>query len=87
MSGNNAKQDQMKGIDPASGRFVRYFHPRGPRWRRHFRGSADFGTVIIQLWNVLASGAQGVMLALSPPGNDSILFRNGSVRNGFRDSP
>lgn len=42
---NNAKAWHVQGTDPVSGRLVRLFHPRRQRWKRHFRWSADFGTI------------------------------------------
>ncbi len=36
---NGHKSDHTTGIDPATGRDIRLFHPRRDRWDRHFRFS------------------------------------------------
>ena len=38
---NGHKADKVQGIDPATGRLVRLFHPRSDEWARHFKWSAD----------------------------------------------
>jgi hypothetical protein len=34
---NNHKGPNLSGIDPASGKMVRLYHPRRHKWARHFR--------------------------------------------------
>jgi 5-methylcytosine-specific restriction endonuclease McrA len=43
---NLAKGGRIRGIDPATGREVHLFHPRNQRWNRHFRWTADQGTLV-----------------------------------------
>jgi hypothetical protein len=43
---NNAKRDRIAARDEITGRRVRLFHPRLQDWDRHFRWSADFGTIL-----------------------------------------
>jgi hypothetical protein len=43
---NNAKRSRVMGRDPLTGRRVWLFRPRSQDWQRHFRWSADFGTLL-----------------------------------------
>ena len=39
---NNHKGTNLSGIDPATGKLIRLFHPRRHRWALHFRWDGPF---------------------------------------------
>ena len=46
---NNAKSDQITGVDPLTEEVVPLFHPRQQNWKEHFTWSSDDKALVIGL--------------------------------------
>ncbi len=72
---NSHKGPNIAGVDPASGRIVRLYHPRKDRWSRHFEWS---GAV---LQGKTATGrATIVVLSMNDP--DAVAVRETLIDEG-----
>jgi hypothetical protein len=72
---NNHKGPNLSGIDPASGKVVRLFHPRRDQWGRHFRWDGP------RLIGKTAAGRATVeLLAINHP--DYLSVRAGLIAEG-----
>ncbi|HRI72114.1 MAG TPA: HNH endonuclease signature motif containing protein [Polyangium sp.] len=72
---NSRKGPNIAGVDPASGRIVRLYHPRKDRWSRHF----EWAGAILQ--GKTATGrATIVVLGINDP--DAVAVREALIDEG-----
>jgi len=72
---NSHKGPNLSGIDPASGRLVRLYHPRQDRWTRHFRWK---GPIIL---GITAIG-RATIVVLDMNHSDSVAVREALIAEG-----
>lgn len=72
---NSRKGPNIAGVDPASGRIVRLYHPRKDRWSRHF----EWAGAVLQ--GKTATGrATIVVLSMNDP--DAVAVREALIDEG-----
>jgi hypothetical protein len=73
---NRFKGPNIAGLDPASGQFVRLFHPRTDLWAEHFRFD---GARLVGLTPV----GRATIQVLAMNANDLLLFRTEIPHEGI----